>query len=316
MSPESALRRVVNFTSAQRLANREVGGFPSIPEEEERARARIVAHGIKVKKFFREVESGPVEGIEANLDRFERMMGLLMHPEAAQMAQQLYDGIGSDKLAFVVVGSGALGGMWIRDLSGSLHTCRYTDRNIRQDLDLALLYDEGQKPSVRESIDLELKVSSLLRNPNNPDIPYGFRGCDAASVRTRQYPKVTPDNVRDIVLKDPVTLNPKISNYFYLSFPGEVNEQARRLVLEELRKTREENPVDWKIFASELAVVLSKHGVGSILKEKHFYLPGEKQRVHGEESEAELKELRQFFKGIMGSVLLDLIGSIDPNFTH
>lgn len=219
--------------------------------------------------------------LDQSLELFEEMQALVMHPEVEIALTKIHEALeeaGIHGVILIPTGSGALGGMLIRELAG-----RYKIQG-RQDVDLTMKYDPAQSDRLTVSRTNEIIYSMFASQYQaDPNFPDGFKTDDhGLLVASRYNEPILPDDETllaqlrgyRLIPGWGTTLHP-IAKYFSRGFPEESLRKGRRRILHALHVLYSENPGQWKSAVESIEIACSGYGNTDIVKSKYFVGFGE-----------------------------------------
>lgn len=280
MVPEAqdALRRLyIAGTRARRSINTIAEHFPFFPPDirEIRAKRAEDVGAALLHELAEYKEHNRTDTLEQKLTRFETMQRLLLHDDVRALmlgtVRELHSQ-GFTDFALIPLGSGALGGMYFRDLAG-----RFPTRE--QDVDLLL----HSSTKGYDSFPLHIAVIRIMNGGylHDPSIPSGFvpdkHGLLNAEKTTEQM-LPDDDTLMKSLLSYRVGENRKNDEYieamthcFAVSFPEEYGEKERRRILGLLQKLYGQSPRQWHKVISSMKGTFNRIGDANIVREKYLH---------------------------------------------
>ncbi len=250
---------------------------------------------------------------DQKLERFETIMDTLMHPEALQTIEHVMQRIGDGTFYLIPVGSAALGGMLIRDYSGTMHTFPKS----KQDIDLMLVFERSIPETSLDFYAINKNIQNTMENISTQSNLQSFTTCQgqesrAATVTNLNQPSLP--TIEEILQWPSVTTGDVIahifSTFFYKSVPDYKNKEARRIILQAMEKFSVEENNIWNDLVRLIPYHVFKRR--DLVKSRYFTPDEELMSLSTEEVqryEKHRQRLNSLLQELASNILKDLLDS-------
>ena len=201
-----------------------------------RREERIVIHKRWTELFglLGEIEQTRPSSLEQALDRFERILPLLVDPGIDKLLGLIVNRCGGDLpsgCGFFLLGSGSSGGAQIRRISGT-----YIPEEHRPDIDLVMVGD------FRDNV-----LRSRITEDTEDEIGFaGYGLCDVYSLNTVIEIEPNKTEIKRDLINHTMGALAKFIRVFAPSYPESVGIEYRKNLLGALEEISHEDPVLWR----------------------------------------------------------------------